>query len=151
MRSERQERRNQSLSRNSSKSRSRNGPVKSSDALSRKSSLDLNESLSRNASLKKFKARVGGIRPRVVHSSEGDDAYLGASLSRASSTRERRSSLSLAVSAAIQSTRLVAVKMTPRGVLGRTHDDEERTRVGFVREVEVLRVNVFLFFCSGCA
>ena len=45
--------------------------------------------------------------------------------------------------------RLVAVKMTPRKVRGakgkRERAEEERTRVGFVREVEVLKVSWVLF------
>lgn len=37
--------------------------------------------------------------------------------------------------------RLVAIKITPRRVPGSAKEEEERTRVRFVREVEVLKVS----------
>jgi hypothetical protein len=45
--------------------------------------------------------------------------------------------------------RLVAVKMTLRGGASVEFGCEERTRVAFVREVEVLRVSYFLFWKGG--
>ncbi|KAF8810050.1 kinase-like protein [Phlegmacium glaucopus] len=116
-------------------------------------------SLSRDSSLKKFRDRVRGTRPafrlgtylderhgemgwnegmEIVGAEEGEQGeqnHLGANLSRHSILRGNT----------INSIngRLVAVKMTPRRVRGakgrRERAEEERTRVGFVREVEVLK------------
>ena len=67
---------------------------------------------------------------------EGGHVHLGPNLSRHSSLKKDVG-------------RLVAVKMTPRKVRGakgkRERAEEERTRVGFVREVEVLKVSWVLF------
>jgi len=68
-----------------------------------------------------------------------DGTGMGMSLSRQSSFNKDR-----------PNGRLVAVKMTPRKVRGdggrREKEEEERTRVGFVREVEVLKVGCGLHF-----
>lgn len=129
-------------------------------------------SLSRDSSLKKFRDRVRGTRPAFQlgtylderhgemgwkeggeegENDKGEQAgqiHLGANLSRHSSLRSN----------AVSGTngRLVAVKMTSRKVRGakgrRERAEEERTRVGFVREVEVLKVSWglgFLFFSSS--
>ncbi|KAF8162810.1 hypothetical protein B0H34DRAFT_671957 [Crassisporium funariophilum] len=114
--------------------------------------------LSRDASLKKFRERVRGTRPafhlgvgraylderhgemgsRDTERSHSDNAsstlsQLGSSLSRNGSGNGGGGGYG----------RLVAVKMTPRRVRGakgrRAREEEERTRVGFVREVEVLK------------
>ena len=125
---------------------------------------DDSASLSRDSSLKKFRDRLRGTRPAFrlgraylderhgemgwkeggvrgevvgdeVAEKEGEHIHLGPSLSRNSSLRSNMDTNS----------RLVAVKMTPRKVRGakgkRERAEEERTRVGFVREVEVLKVS----------
>jgi hypothetical protein len=125
-------------------------------------------SLSRDSSLKKFRDRVRGTRPAIrlgrsylderhgemgweeggvggkvkedeVAEKEGGHIHMSANLSRHSSFRSDIST----------NGRLVAVKMTPRKVRGakgkRERAEEERTRVGFVREVEVLKVSWVLF------
>ena len=124
--------------------------------------------LSRNSSLKKFRDRVRGTRPayrlgraylderhgemgwkegRVggegrENGKEGGHIHLGPILSRHPSLRSNSVNNST-------NDRLVAVKMTPRKVRGakgrRERAEEERTRVGFVREVEVLKVGWILF------
>ena len=112
--------------------------------------------LSRDSSLKKFRDRVRGTRPAYLlgraylderhgemgwreEEKEGGEIHLGLNLSRHSSLRSNNGTNS----------RLVAVKMTPRKVRGakgrRERAEEERTRVGFVREVEVLKVSWILF------
>lgn len=127
-------------------------------------SRDDSASLSRDSSLKKFRDRVRGTRPAFrlgrsylderhgemgwkegggvggeVREDEGELIYLGPNLSRHSSLRSNNGT----------NGRLVAVKMTPRKVRGakgrRERAEEERTRVGFVREVEVLKVSWVLF------
>ena len=132
-------------------------------------SRDDSASLSRDSSLKKFRDRVRGTRPafRLGRSylderhgemgwkegggvggevreneageKEGGVIHLGPNLSRPPSLRSNSGTNS----------RLVAVKMTPRKVRGakgrRERAEEERTRVGFVREVEVLKVSWVLF------
>jgi hypothetical protein len=124
--------------------------------------------LSRDSSLKKFRDRVRGTRPayrlgraylderhgemgwkegRVggegrENEKEGGHIHLGPILSRHSSLRSNSVNNNT-------NHRLVAVKMTPRKVRGakgrRERAEEERTRVGFVREVEVLKVGWILF------
>ncbi|KAF9557177.1 kinase-like protein [Agrocybe pediades] len=142
---------------------SRTSSIASSKAPSRNSGLKVQPpnglTLSRDSSLKKFRARVKGTRPafRLGRSylderhgemgeprdsaedlhrtlSNGKDGGVGltASLSRNASLSSSGSS------------RLVAVKMTPRkvhlpGGKSKEREEEERTRVGFVREVEVLK------------
>jgi hypothetical protein len=156
---------------------SRNSSIRSSSScssFSRQQSLRLpspndSASLSRDSSLKKFRDRVRGTRPAIrlgraylderdgemgwkegrvgvevredeVAEKEGEHIHLGPNLSRHSSLRSDIG-------------RLVAVKMTPRKVRGakgkRERAEEERTRVGFVREVEVLKVSWVLFFSLG--
>ena len=131
-------------------------------------------SLSRDSSLKKFRDRVRGTRPAIrlgraylderhgemgwkeggeggevrgdeVAGKEGEHIHLGTNL---------YSSLRSNVGA---NSRFVAVKMTPRKVRGakgkRERAEEERTREGIVREVEVLKVSWVLFVCmqyGGC-
>ena len=117
--------------------------------------------LSRDSSLRKFRDRVRGTRPTYrlgraylderhgemgwkegeegrEDEKEGGQVHLGPNLSRHLSLRSNTSN-----------GRLVAVKMTPRKVRGakgrRERAEEERTRVGFVREVEVLKVSRFFF------
>ncbi|KAF9464616.1 kinase-like domain-containing protein [Collybia nuda] len=99
---------------------------------------------SRTSSLRKLRARLTGtspVRPELLENG------LSASLSRASSTK-RRPTIAIEDPPASPATRLsrsgstkgrlVAVKMTRRG--GPGFDEEgERTRVAFIREVEVLR------------
>ena len=145
-----------------------------SSSFSRQPSLKLpsredSASLFRDSSLKKFRDRVRGTRPAFRlgraylderHGEMGwkegggvggemreDDGgereggliHLGPNLSRHSSLRSNNGT----------NGRLVAVKMTPRKVRGakgrRERAEEERTRVGFVREVEVLKVSWVLF------
>ena len=125
-------------------------------------SRDDSASLSRDSSLKKFKDRVRGTRPAFrlgrsylderdgemgwkeaggvggevredeVGEKEGGHIHPGPYLSSLRSNNGTNG-------------RLVAVKMTPRKVRGakgrRERVEEERTRVGFVREVEVLKVS----------
>ena len=132
-------------------------------------SRDDSSSLSRDSSLKKFRDRVRGTKPafglgraylderhgemgwkeggRVggevkkdeIGGKDGGHIHLGPNLSRHSSLRSNIGT----------NGRLVAVKMTPRKVRGakgrRERAEEERTRVGFVREVEVLKVSWVLF------
>lgn len=129
-------------------------------------SRDDSASLSRDSSLKKFRDRVRGTRPAFrlgraylderhgemgwkegggvggedeVDEKEGGLIHLGPNLSRHSSLKSNNGT----------NGRLVAVKMTPRKVRGakgrRERAEEERTRVGFVREVEVLKVSWVLF------
>jgi hypothetical protein len=131
-------------------------------------SRDDSASLSRDSSLKKFRDRVRGTRPgfrlgraylderhgemgwkegggvggEVREDERGEKEgglILGPNLSRHSSLRSNNGT----------NGRLVAVKMTPRKVRGakgrRERAEEERTRVGFVREVEVLKVSWVLF------
>ena len=126
-------------------------------------------SLSRDSSLKKFRDRVKGTRPAFrlgraylderhgemgwkeavgVGGEEREDEAgdqggqipRGVNLSRHSSLRGNDTNA-----------RLVAVKMTPRKVRGakgrRERAEEERTRVGFVREVEVLKVSASRSLC----
>ena len=127
-------------------------------------SRDDSASLSRDSSLKKFRDRVRGTKPAFglgrtylderhgemgwkeggvggegrkdeIGGKEGGHIHLGPNLSRHSSLRSNTGA----------NGRLVAVKMTPRKVRGakgrRERAEEERTRVGFVREVEVLKVS----------
>ncbi|KAG2020913.1 CAMK/CAMKL/GIN4 protein kinase, variant 2 [Coprinopsis cinerea AmutBmut pab1-1] len=68
-----------------------------------------------------------------ISSLPSPEVGLGASLSRQSSTSTRRSATSRAEA------RVVAVKLTPRRPEPNSPLTEERTRVGFIREVEVLR------------
>lgn len=154
---------------------SRTSSIRSSSSYcscSRQASLKLpsrddSASLSRDSSLKKFRDRVRGTRPafrlgraylderhgemgwkegggvgsevREIVEKEGGHIHLGPNLSRHSSLRNNNGT----------NGRLVAVKMTPRKVRGakgrRERVEEERTRVGFVREVEVLKVSWVLF------
>ena len=161
-----------SLSRNSSIRSS-----SSYSSFSRQQSLKLpsrndSASLSRDSSLKKFRDRVRGTRPAFrlgraylderhgemgwkegavgdevredgVGEKEGGHVHLGPNLSRHSSLRINIDT----------NGRLVAVKMTPRKVRGakgkRERAEEERTRVGFVREVEVLKVSWVPFRSHG--
>lgn len=151
-----------SLSRASSIHSYRSYSSFSTGGISRHSSLKLpspdgdSVSLSRDSSLKNFRDRVRGTRPAfrlgraylderhgemgwkegVGEDREGEQkgqTHLGANPSRQSSLRGGTNS------------RLVAVKMTPKKVIGakgrRERAEEERTRVGFVREVEVLKVS----------
>lgn len=119
--------------------------------------------LSRNSSMRKFRERVKGTRPAFcfgrVYLDERDggmgeprgtvsdefgflttgDENLEGKLSRRSSWGKGRGI----------NERLVAIKITPRSVPGSTMEEEERTRVRFVREVEVLRVsNIFVLDCT---
>ena len=75
-----------------------------------------------------------------VTEKEGEHIHLGSNLSRHSSLGSNIGT----------NGRLVAVKMTPRKVRDakgkRETAEEERTRIGFVREVEVLKVSWVLFF-----
>ena len=114
-------------------------------------------SLSRDSSLRKFRDRVNGTRPGFrfgrlyLDESDGDMGEprggsidelglfggqgLDEGLSRRSSLGKERE----------KKERLVAVKVTPRSVTSsvknvNTKEEEERTRVRFVREVEVLKV-----------
>ncbi|CAA7265270.1 unnamed protein product [Cyclocybe aegerita] len=139
---------------------SRNSSLRSNPP-SRNSSVRLplsqDTTLSRDSSMKKFRERVRGTRPAFrlgrayLDERDGEmgeprdseesrkgsedglsvpDVGLTASLSRQSSLNRKGYG------------RLVAVKMTPRKVKGaraREKEEEERTRVGFVREVEVLK------------
>jgi hypothetical protein len=87
----------------------------------------------------------GEVREDEGGEREGGLIHMGPNLSRNSSLRSNNSANS----------RLVAVKMTPRKVRGakgrRERAEEERTRVGFVREVEVLKVSWVLSHCFWCA
>lgn len=154
---------------------SRTSSITSSKAPSRNSSLRIQGpnglTLSRDSSMKKFRERVKGTRPAFrlgrmylderhgemgeprdsaedMHKAwgngvdGGDGVGLGASLSRQASLSSSGSS------------RLVAVKMTPRrvqlsGGKSKEREEEERTRVGFVREVEILKVSTLLFQFSA--
>jgi hypothetical protein len=146
-----------SLSRASSIHSYRSYSSFSTGGISRHSSLKLpspdgdSVSLSRDSSLKNFRDRVRGTKPAFRlgraylderHGEMGweegvgeerGQTHLGANPSRQSSLRGGTNS------------RLVAVKMTPKKVRGakgrRERAEEERTRVGFVREVEVLKVS----------
>jgi hypothetical protein len=122
-------------------------------------------SLSRDSSLRKFRDRVRGTKPAYrlgraylderhgemgwkeggvegEDEKEGGHGHLGPNLYRHSSLRSNTVNNGT-------NGRLVAVKMTPRKVRGakgrRERAEEERTRVGFVREVEVLKVSWILF------
>ena len=116
--------------------------------------------LSRDSSLKKFRDRVRGTRPgfrlgrAYLDERHGEMGWKGvtweaenggANLSRHSSLRSNSNNGT--------NSRLVAVKMTPRKVRGakgrREREEEERTRVGFVREVEVLKVSTILWGFGG--
>ena len=145
---------------------------RSYSSFSRQQSLKLpsrcdSTSLSRDSSLKKFRDRLRGTRPAIrlgrayLDERDGEmgwkeggvggevredevaekEVHLGPNLSRHSSLRSDSGTTG----------RLVAVKMTPRKVRGakgkREKAEEERTRVGFVREVEVLKVSRVLFVC----
>jgi hypothetical protein len=102
--------------------------------------------------LKKFRERVKGTRPAFclgrVYLDERDggmgerradefgflttgEEILEGGLSRRSSLGKGRDI----------NERLVAIKITPRRVPGSAKEEEERTRVRFVREVEVLKVS----------
>ncbi|TFK25801.1 kinase-like protein [Coprinopsis marcescibilis] len=142
----------------------RQASIQGKGHLSRSSSVKATPSggVSRNSSLKRLRARLRGTRPSVdaslldgggaprrettwideagrllpssssmqVHGSPNQPAEvgLGASLSRNNSASKRSSP-----------TRVVAVKLTPRRPKPYSSQAEERTRVGFIREVEVLR------------
>ena len=123
-------------------------------------------SLSRDASLRKFRDRVNGTRPgfrfgrTYLDESDGDMGEprggsvdelglfggegLDEGLSRQSSLGKERE----------KKERLVAVKVTPRRMSSsvknvNTKEEEERTRVRFVREVEVLKVRCSSFCISS--
>ena len=126
-------------------------------------------SLLRDSSLRQFSKRVKGTRPASLlgraylderdgemgEPRDVDDGGVDGPLSRHSSLGSNKGSKTLGG-------RLVAVKMTPRrparageavarsekekaGERKLRREEEERTRVGFVREVEVLKVRFFIF------
>lgn len=128
--------------------------------------LQVEHPISRDSSMKKFRDRVRGTRPGYLlgraylderhgvmgeprnggggllrpptrEGSESDSEGMVTSLSRQSSLNKTR---------AKHDGRLVAVKVTPRKPSGSlttrsAKEEEERTRVGFVRELEVLKVS----------
>lgn len=145
-------------------------------------------SLSRDSSLRKFRARVSGTRPGLrlapgkVYLDERD-GEMGEPVKPSGSVVDefgflqvmeegrlsRQSSLGKATAKDREKDdRLVAVKVTPRRIQGfgpkngngcaNAKEEEERTRVRFVREVEVLKVSkrgVFMLFayascCASC-
>ena len=126
-------------------------------------SRDDSASLSRDSSLKKFKDRVRGTRPAFrlgrsyLDERDGEMGWKeGGGEVREDEVGEKEGGhihpgpyLSSLRSNNGTNGRLIAVKMTPRKVRGakgrRERVEEERTRVGFVREVEVLKVSWVLF------
>ncbi|RXW22255.1 hypothetical protein EST38_g3623 [Candolleomyces aberdarensis] len=80
-----------------------------------------------------------------VHNRQGSSGSLDVnwvppSLSRNNSTKlKSRTASTGSVSSSSSSSRLVAVKLTPRRPVPYSPQAQERTRVGFVREVEILR------------
>jgi len=108
--------------------------------------------LSRDSSLKKFRERVKGTRPAFclgrVYLDERDGGmgepsadefgFLTTGEENLEGRLSRRSSLGKGREI---NERLVAIKITPRRVPGSAKEEEERTRVRFVREVEVLKVS----------
>ena len=119
-------------------------------ALSRKSSLpsptaggtfhQQQQTLSRDNSLK-FRARVRGTRPagRIKGGKRSGDneVYLDERDGEMGVLRKE----GIGDQEATPRGRVVAVKMTAKRSIGTSLLEEERTRVGFVREVEVLRVS----------
>ena len=132
-------------------------------------------SLSRDSSLRKFSKRVKGTRPAsllgraYLDERDGEMGEPRDAEDAGDGPLSRNSSLNSVKGGKTWDGRLVAVKMTPRrparagGVVngkGRSEkeragerklrrEEEERTRVGFVREVEVLKVSWgFIFFFS---
>ena len=132
-------------------------------------------SLSRDSSLRKFSKRVKGTRPAsllgraYLDERHGEMGEPGDAEDGTDGPLSRHSSLNSTKGGKTWDGRLVAVKMTPRrparagGAVasgngkGRSEkesagerklrrEEEERTRVGFVREVEVLKVSWGLFF-----
>ena len=125
-------------------------------ALSRKSSLrsptagggtfhqqQRQQTLSRDSSLK-FKERVRGTRPagRIKGGKRSGDneVYLDERDGEMGVLRKE----GIGDLEATPRGRVVAVKMTAKRSIGTSLLEEERTRVGFVREVEVLRVSLKL-------
>ena len=103
--------------------------------------------LSRDSSLKKFKDRVRGIRPPLrLGRAYLDERHGEMGWKERVAGEDRTDEVH---HASRRSSRLVAVKMTPRKVRGakgrRERAEEERMRVGFVREVEVLKVSLASF------
>ena len=132
-------------------------------------------SLSRDSSLRKFSKRVKGTRPAsllgraYLDERHGEMGEPGDAEDGGDGPLSRHSSLNSTKGSKTWDGRLVAVKMTPRrparggGAVasgngkGRSEkeragerklrrEEEERTRVGFVREVEVLKVSWWGYF-----
>ena len=132
-------------------------------------------SLSRDSSLRKFSKRVKGTRPAsllgraYLDERHGEMGEPGDAEDGGDGPLSRHSSLNSTKGGKTWDGRLVAVKMTPRrparggGAVasgngkGRSEkeragerklrrEEEERTRVGFVREVEVLKVSWWGYF-----